>query len=266
MGLLPARIHIHSVWSSKFAGSSRSTMNHIKKELHSFGENVRDSGSSNLLIVSGTGKKKKAINSLSILQSLKNCNTMPLIGCAFNPYIGCNLDPGMDKATRRREEFERLRCKLKCKSVKSVWLQYGIDCEALLEGLEVLRSSIEFNGRDDITLYGSLFIPSKSWIAKMKFRCWSGVYLGDKVSSKYFNGHGEEKTLAILDIYKEHGIIPVIESSIRSKRDIDQCVQLFHLKRTKHALKQIRIIQNSKLQHPNHLTAHISKKRKHMEE
>ena len=54
----------------------------------------------------------------------------------------------------------------------------------------------------------------------MKFRTWSGVYLGSKtedgVKSGYFDGEAPELTRRVLAVYRRRHITPVIESSIRS--------------------------------------------------
>ena len=214
--LLPSDFDIHTVWSSKFSPGS---LDAAAEHLASYALAVK---ASSVLVVSGTGKKK-ASNSVTLLEKVPNFTSRA--GCAFNPYIGCSLDPREGRELRRCEEYSRLAQKLSCKCVSSVWLQFGVDATALQDGLAHLKKFLEMKGRDNVRIFGSVFIPSKSWVAKMKFRCWSGVFLGSKEDGDYFNGGAVSATRRVLKIYADHGVTPLIESSVRSERDVHECIE-----------------------------------------
>jgi len=112
------------------------------------------------------------------------------LGCCYNPHIGGILDPEGGPA-EASVEFDRLIAKLKTGVVTEIWLQFGADTNELDRNLSRLeaylseesRKSRKSRGKErgkerEVRIIGSLFIPSKSWLAKMKFRCWSGCYLG----------------------------------------------------------------------------------------
>ncbi len=236
--LLPSAIEIHTVWSSKFVRAKEVTAS--ARKLDSYICEVQASGGSSVLVVSGTGRKKVA-NSVSILEALEmNCSID--LGVAFNPFIGCRFDPKVESRTARRcEEINRLESKLLSqKGNISVWLQFGIDVDALEQGLDNLDALLKRLNidRKAIRVFGSVFIPSKSWIAKMKFRTWSGVYLGSKTAvrdnsdtccSGYFSGDATILTKRIINIFHLRSVIPVIESSVRSGREVKECAKFLLL-------------------------------------
>lgn len=242
--LLPPAIKIHTVWSSKFV--KEKTIQKSACCLAAYAQSINRSGGNSILVVSGTGKRKGA-NSLSILQrNTPNC--IP-IGIAFNPFIGCRFDPQKDTCdSRRTEELARLKAKLEQSGCCSVWLQFGIDIDALQQGLDDLDTILKKLDRD-VKIFGSVFIPSKVWVAKMKFRTWSGVYLGNKDgghdSSGYFDGKAFELTKRVIDVYRKRNITPVIESAVRNARDVDACVGLFDsTANTESQVKRRRIKEN----------------------
>jgi hypothetical protein len=111
----------------------------------------------------------------------------------------------------------RLRSKLNSGLVVSVWLQFGSDVEALRSGLKFLQNEItrrcsahlvcfstppflesltspcvclpcddrrQRRRPTQMRVYGSVFLPSRQFLARMKFRPWNGVHL----SKKYLGG------------------------------------------------------------------------------
>ena len=67
-----------------------------------------------------------------------------------------------------------------------------------------------------IDIYGSVFIPSRQFLARFKFRPWRGVYL----SNKYLNSLKEstEITKKIIDFYLSNSIIPLVETELSSEK------------------------------------------------
>ena len=79
----------------------------------------------------------------------------------------------------------------------------------------------------DIHLYGSLFIPSKQFLARFKFRPWKGVYL----SNKYLNSleESEKITKNILDFYLKNNIIPLVETELSTEKQFANAQNFFDL-------------------------------------
>ena len=153
--LLPLSIKIHAVWSSKFV--KEKSIEDYSQCLDAYTRDIKASGGSSVLVVSGTGKRKSA-NALTILQrDAPNWN----IGIAYNPFIGCRFDPDeKTRDARRREELSRLTAKLEQSSCTSVWLQFGVDIDALERGLDDLERILGGLSRH-VDVYGSIFVPSK---------------------------------------------------------------------------------------------------------
>ena len=125
-----------------------------------------------LLPVSGSGQRK--FDTVQCLKSLPQEHSDAIgIGVAFNPYIP-------DRAQRERERA-RLRLKVGTGRVSAIWLQLGSDLELLADGLQFLETlAAERHGAAvPLRLYGSIFVPSRQLLARMKFRPWNGVYLSE---------------------------------------------------------------------------------------
>ena len=125
-----------------------------------------------LLLVSGSGQRK--FDTVQCLKSLPQEHSDAIgIGVAFNPYIP-------DRAQRERERA-RLRLKVGTGRVSAIWLQLGSDLELLADGLQFLETlAAERRGAAvPLRLYGSIFVPSRQLLARMKFRPWNGVYLSE---------------------------------------------------------------------------------------
>jgi 5,10-methylenetetrahydrofolate reductase len=96
------------------------------------------------------------------------------IAVAFNPYF--------PEPKNRKMEIDRLHAKLNTGMVNTVYLQFGSDINHLKEGLIALKNAIAtyytkknlVEGREDkeIKVIGSIMIPSKVLLARMKFRPW----------------------------------------------------------------------------------------------
>lgn len=189
-----------------------------------------------LQVVSGAGNKR-ALDSLSTLQRAACSAPPPLpLGCVFNPHIGGELDPycGED---HREKEWERLRQKLRSGAVTQVWVAFGADVAALSVGLGRLKRELELLAAEDppvlagagVALMGSVFVPSKTWINKMRFRCWQGTFLGGKDDEGAYLSSQECAsviTQQVLALYRTHGVEPVVESAVRSVADVDEAVAM----------------------------------------
>lgn len=171
-------------------------------------------GCGEVLLVSGGGPKRE-LHSLNALQRLAAGGAaVPVdLGVAFNPYF--------PDAPLRNEERARLRAKVNTGVVSSVWLQFGSDPNALRNGLEFLRETLQGT---DVRVVGSVFVPSRKLLAQMKFRPWNGVFL----SEEYLSGvpEAEAITRRLLDLYREFGVQPLVETAIKGAADLTRAKAL----------------------------------------
>jgi len=70
------------------------------------------------------------------------------------------------KIPSERERFER---KFSTGLINSIWFQYGTDIKVLQNELTYLKKIAK---DQKFNLFGSLFVPSKQFIARFKFRPW----------------------------------------------------------------------------------------------
>ena len=171
-----------------------------------------------VLLVSGSGKVKKSVNSLSFLEYLSKHNTIDRvqqmktkIGIAYNCYF-------LDEDDQNVED-NRLLSKLNTGLVNSIWLQFGTDINKLE------NSIINIRKYSNVRIIGSLFIPSKQLLARFKFRPWNGVFL----SEKYLNDINDaiSITKSIISIYFKYNIEIVIESAIKNEDELNKMLSLF---------------------------------------
>ena len=112
--------------------------------------NTRDCYRGGVLVV--TGSKPRKNDSLSLLRSLQDRGSkgLPLLHCAFNPYL-------VDKK-QREGEYKRLRSKLETGLCSGVWLQIGTDLELLEKGLAFIRS-LEGKTKtvEEVKVYGGVY-------------------------------------------------------------------------------------------------------------
>ena len=164
-----------------------------------------------ILLVSGS-KKRNEFEVLSILEKLKFdlCKNMKF-GVAFNPYFFEESDYKIER--------NRLIKKLNSFFVQSIWLQFGSEINQLAREINFLNKMIGNSEKfidKEINIYGSLFIPSKQFLARFKFRPWKGVYL----SNEYLNSLDEsiKITKKIIDFYSNNSIIPLVETELFSEK------------------------------------------------
>jgi hypothetical protein len=237
---LPAGVAVAAVWSAKnaFVGSGKNARGeHANREdatFHRFVEynrSLETAGASSILVVSGAGAKK-ALDSCETLRRAASIAPPPLpLGVAFNPHIGGVLDPHGGEP-QREQEWERLRQKLRSGACAQIWVAFGADVAALEFGLQRLRQEIAElpAGWVKPHVYGSVFVPCKAWIAKMRFRCWNGTYLGEKDGEGAYLSSVESAaaiTRQTLALFAQHGVEPVVESSVRTAREVEEVMVMF---------------------------------------
>ena len=175
-------------------------------------------GVKEVMIISGSGDKK-ALNTVSCLQMLhksENRATDIDIAVAFNPYFP---DP-----KSRAVEVERLNEKLATGMVSAIYLQFGSDLTLLREGLTAIQAALALNGNMSrktngkepklINVLGSVMIPSKQLLARMKFRPWNGVFLSTTFLSDVPTA--ESIVREMLEIYKSFNVEPLVETAFKN--------------------------------------------------
>ncbi len=161
-----------------------------------------------ILLVSGSNKKKNfdSIDALGFLKKEKNLKVK--LGIAYNPYLKKYYN-----ISSERERFER---KVSTGLINSIWFQYGTDIKVLQNELTYLKKIAK---DEKLNLFGSLFIPSKQFITRFKFRPWKEVYISEKCL--YALNNFFDFTRDLVSFYKNNNITPVIESDFSSSEKLD---------------------------------------------
>ena len=161
-----------------------------------------------ILLVSGSNKKKnfESIDVLGYLKKEKNLKVK--LGIAFNPYLQKYYN-----ISSERERFER---KISTGLINSIWFQYGTDIKVLQNEVNYLKNVAK---EEKLNLFGSLFIPSKQFIARFKFRPWKEVYISEKCLNGLENFFDFTKDL--VSFYKNNNIAPLIESDFSSSEKLN---------------------------------------------
>ncbi len=156
-----------------------------------------------ILLVSGSNKKKNfdSIDVLAYLKKEKNLNVK--LGIAYNPYLKKYYN-----ISSERERFEK---KFSTGLINSIWFQYGTDIKVLQKEVTYLKKIAK---EEKLNLFGSLFIPSKQFIARFKFRPWKEVYISEKCL--YALDYFFDFTKDLVSFYKKNNITPLIESDFAS--------------------------------------------------
>ena len=199
-----------------------------------------------ILIVNGSGEKCKQWNTVTALSHVaaaaaaaaattvainshskkKNGGCCGIIAVAYNPYfIDSNL---------QNMENEMLKEKLGTNIVTKVYLQFGTDLTKLRRGLEYIHqlttTTTNNNNNDnnksttetkkkEVTIAGSIFLPTAKLIAQQKFRPWNGVYL----SEQFLTGPSiaTEIVTNIIRLYDEFNVEILWEApGIRNEKDM----------------------------------------------
>jgi len=167
-----------------------------------------------ILLVSGSNKKKNfdSIDALAYLKKEKNLKVK--LGIAYNPYLKKYYN-----ISSERERFEK---KKSTGLINSIWFQYGTDIKVLQNEMTYLKKVAK---DEKLNLFGSLFIPSKQFIARFKFRPWKEVYISEKYLYALENFFDFTKDL--VSFYKKNNITPVIESDFLSSEKLDSVYSFF---------------------------------------
>jgi len=178
------------------------------QDLLAFLKNSYSNRNYNVLLVSGS-KKKKNFDSIDVLGYLKKEKNLKVkLGIAYNPYLKKYY-----KISSERERFER---KISTGLINSIWFQYGTDIKVLQNEVTYLKNVTK---EENLNLFGSLFIPSKQFIARFKFRPWKEVYISEKYLFALDNFF--DFTSDLVSFYKNNNITPVIESDFSSSEKLD---------------------------------------------
>ena len=118
--------------------------------------------------------------------------------------------------------------KLNSGLINSIWLQFGSDIKALSREIKFLKKYIETNFDNKIEIYGSLFVPSKQFLARFKFRPWKNVFL----SNEYLNSidHSIFISKSILNLYLVNNICPLVETECSNLKQLEDTKKLFYYK------------------------------------
>jgi len=173
-----------------------------------FVKNSQINSNYEILLVSGSNKKKN-FDSFDVLSCLKKEKNIKVkLGAAYNPYLKKYY-----KISSERERFQR---KISTGLINSIWFQYGTDIKILQNEVTYLKKVAK---EEKLNLFGSLFIPSKQFIARFKFRPWKEVYISEKflfALDNFFNF-----TSDLISFYKNNNITPVIESDFSTSEKLN---------------------------------------------
>ena len=161
-----------------------------------------------ILLVSGSNKKKN-FDVINVLDDIKKEKYLKVkFGIAYNPYLKKYYD-----ISTERERFES---KISSGFINSIWFQYGTDIEVIQNEVSYLQKVIK---SEKLSLFGSLLIPSKQFIARFKFRPWKGVH----ISENFLNSLDDfyEFTRDLVCFYKKNNITPVIETDFSSSEKLN---------------------------------------------
>ena len=171
-----------------------------------------------ILLVSGSNKKKN-FDTIQVLDHLKKeIDYKVKLGIAYNPYL--------KKYFNKSSERERFDRKISTGLIKSIWFQYGTDINVLQNEMTYLEN---VSKDAKLKLFGSLFIPSKQFIARFKFRPWKEVFISEKCLNSLENFF--DFTSDLISFYKRNNITPVIESDFSSSEKLDSVYSFLENKR-----------------------------------
>ena len=178
------------------------------REFLGFIKNSHSNRNYEILLVSGSNKKKN-FDTVSVLNNIKKEKNLKLkLGIAYNPYL--------KKYYKITSERERLERKLSSGLINSIWLQFGTDIKELQNEVTYIRKTLQ---SEKLNLFGSLLIPSKQFITRFKFRPWKGVHISERYlySLEAFYGF----TRDLVSFYKNNNITPIIETDFTSSEKLN---------------------------------------------
>ena len=188
------------------------------QDLLDFLKNSFSSRNYEILLVSGSNKKKNfdSINVLSKIKEEKNLRVK--LGIAYNPYL--------KKYYEEASERERFEYKLSSGLINSIWFQYGTDIKVLQNEVTYIKN---VSKHQKLNLFGSLLIPSKQFIARFKFRPWKGVHISEKCLCSLDCFY--DFTRDLVCFYQNNNITPLIETEFASSDRLDFIYSFFRNKR-----------------------------------
>tara|TARA_B100002051_G_scaffold83998_1_gene80160 strand:- start:200 stop:997 length:798 start_codon:yes stop_codon:yes gene_type:complete len=178
------------------------------RDLIDFLNNSYSNKNYEILLVSGSNKKKN-FDTVNILNKIKEEKNLKVkLGIAYNPY----LKKYYEDISERKRFYKKFSSGL----INSIWLQYGTDIKELQNEVNYLKKAAKY---EKINIFGSLLIPSKQFIARFKFRPWKGVY----ISEKFLGSLNEfyDFTRDLVSFYENNNITPVIETDFTSSEKLD---------------------------------------------
>ena len=204
---------------NEFKRNRNNTLNSFIQFLNS----VKSFGCNEVLLVSGS-QKRSTLDSISTLSYLKDNTILSTsdfsIGVAFNPYLSC---------FSFEEEIIKLEKKLQSGFVKSIWIQFGTDCDLLESRIETIKKTILLSNKNktitsNVKLFGSVLIPSKQFLARFKFRPWKGVYC----SNEFLESVDFARNLVgnLLLTYEKYDICPLIETDVSTEEKLNSLQDL----------------------------------------
>ena len=171
-----------------------------------------------ILLVSGSNKKKN-FDSVDVLAYLKKEKNLKVkLGISYNPYL--------EKYYNISSERERFEKKISTGLINSIWFQYGTDIKVLQKEVTYVTNLAK---KEKLNLFGSLFIPSKQFLARFKFRPWKEVYISEKCL--YAMENFIDFTNDLVSFYKKNNITPVIESDFSSSEKLHSVYNFFENER-----------------------------------
>lgn len=180
--------------------------------MSAYGEQIYGGGGE-VLVISG-GKKGK-LDAAKCLERMAGSQiSMRQVGVAFNPYF--------PNEAELRAEYANLRRKVQTGKVGSIWLQFGTDVAKLDRGVKEIQkifAELNLNEADWPQVFGSVFLPSAQHLARFRFRPWRGVFCGKEYLED--DKSAVEVTGQLLDAYLKLGVMPLVESALRSKRELE---------------------------------------------
>ena len=201
-------------------------MINTQDSLLNFLQTVENLGCRQILLVSGS-QKRSSLDSVSALSMIKDTplffNQDISFGVAFNPYLPPYLFD---------EEILRLEKKLQSGLVSSIWIQFGTDYKLLKSRIEILSrmisATINKNPKiSKISLFGSILIPSKQFLARFKYRPWKGVYCSNEFLESEEMAH--KIITNLLKTYKQNEICPLIETNITTDEHLKKLSNIFNI-------------------------------------
>ena len=128
-------------------------------------------------------------------------------------------------------EISRLEKKIKSGLVSSIWIQFGTDYKLLKSRIEILSNMLSVNSNNNskvgkISLFGSILIPSRQFLARFKYRPWKGVYCSNEFLKSEEIAH--EIIINLLKTYKFNKICPLIETGISTDKHLDKLKNIFN--------------------------------------